>query len=52
MWGFYYLCADCGWTAEDDDSVIGARPGPKLKGPFPAYTDITPPPRREPLVPA
>jgi len=24
MWGLYYLCEDCGWTAEDDDDV--ARP--------------------------
>jgi len=28
MWGPYYLCADCGWTAEDDDQVITASPKP------------------------
>lgn len=22
MWGPYYLCHDCGWTAEDDDDVL------------------------------
>ena len=22
MWGLYYLCDDCGWTAEDDDIVV------------------------------
>ncbi len=21
MWGPYYLCEDCGWTAEDDEQV-------------------------------
>ena len=21
MWGSYYLCEDCGWTAEDDDDL-------------------------------
>jgi len=21
MWGPYYLCADCGWTAEDDEHL-------------------------------
>ena len=21
MWGLYYLCADCGWTAEDDEHL-------------------------------
>lgn len=23
MWGPYYLCQDCGWTAEDDDDLSG-----------------------------
>ena len=22
MWGPYYLCRDCGWTAEDDDQLV------------------------------
>ena len=21
MWGRYYLCEDCGWTAEDDEHL-------------------------------
>ena len=21
MWGLYYLCEDCGWTAEDDEHL-------------------------------
>lgn len=21
MWGPYYLCEDCGWTAEDDEHL-------------------------------
>ncbi len=25
MWGLYYLCADCGWTCEDDDQIPKAR---------------------------
>jgi predicted RNA-binding Zn-ribbon protein involved in translation (DUF1610 family) len=24
MWGEYYLCEDCGWTAEDDDELVPA----------------------------
>lgn len=24
MWGLYYLCEDCGWTAEDDDLLDAA----------------------------
>jgi hypothetical protein len=41
MWGPYYLCATCGWTCEDDDSVSGAVVKPGFKGPFPtAYTDL------------
>ena len=24
MWGPYYLCDDCGWTAEDDDELFPA----------------------------
>jgi hypothetical protein len=23
MWGKYYLCGDCGFTAEDDDELTG-----------------------------
>jgi hypothetical protein len=23
MWGKYYLCRDCGFTAEDDDELNG-----------------------------
>ena len=25
MWGFYYLCAACGWTCEDDDRIPAAQ---------------------------
>lgn len=30
MWGKYYLCGDCGFTAEDDNDLNGkaAKPGP------------------------
>jgi hypothetical protein len=30
MWGQYYLCAACGFTAEDDDDLTAAqaRPAP------------------------
>ena len=28
MWGPYYLCDDCGWTAEDDDQLALAAPVP------------------------
>ena len=24
MWGAYYLCEDCGWTAEDDAQLLQA----------------------------
>ena len=24
MWGSYYLCEDCGWTAEDDEHLVPA----------------------------
>ena len=29
MWGPYYLCRDCGWTAEDDDLLL---PTPRKRG--------------------
>lgn len=32
MWGLYYLCEDCGWTAEDDDDV--ARPEQSAPPPY------------------
>lgn len=25
MWGQYYLCGACGFTAEDDDDLVAAR---------------------------
>ncbi|HLB26766.1 MAG TPA: hypothetical protein VJN32_03900 [Dehalococcoidia bacterium] len=28
MWGKYYLCGGCGFTAEDDDEVNGIRAEP------------------------
>jgi len=28
MWGKYYLCAGCGFTAEDDDELNGKRREP------------------------
>ncbi len=28
MWGKYYLCAGCGFTAEDDDELSGKRREP------------------------
>ena len=28
MWGKYYLCAGCGFTAEDDDELNGKRGEP------------------------
>jgi hypothetical protein len=33
MWGKYYLCAECGFTAEDDDDLtgMGARRTPPLQ---------------------
>ncbi len=36
MWGKYYLCGGCGFTAEDDDELTGkgvapvSPPGPEL----------------------
>ncbi len=27
MWGPYYLCEDCGWTAEDDSELV-VKPAP------------------------
>ena len=37
MWGKYYLCGGCGFTAEDDDEVNGihAEPAP------PSLPDLT-----------
>ena len=34
MWGKYYLCGGCGFTAEDDDEVNGvyAEPAPPPLG--------------------
>lgn len=26
MWGSYYLCRDCGYTAEDDDELSSSSP--------------------------
>ncbi len=31
MWGQYYLCGECGFTAEDDDELNG-----KAKAPLPS----------------
>jgi hypothetical protein len=44
MWGSYYLCDLCGWTAEDDDKLrMPARP--KVGPPF----NVTaPPPKDQP----
>ena len=33
MWGPYYVCDGCGWTAEDDDSLKAS----KLTPPPPAF---------------
>jgi hypothetical protein len=40
MWGFYYLCAHCGWTGEDDDQVIAIRRQPASI----PHAFLTPPP--------
>ncbi|HZP25464.1 MAG TPA: hypothetical protein VFB90_00265 [Dehalococcoidia bacterium] len=33
MWGHYYFCEDCGFTAEDDDEIAITRAqGPQLAG--------------------
>ncbi len=41
MWGPYYLCEDCGWTAEDDADLAQREP---LLGPqyFPAAKEDSP----------
>ena len=28
MWGKYYLCGECGFTAEDDDEITGTHAVP------------------------
>ena len=34
MWGPYYLCEDCGWTAEDDEHLTPAALKPESTPPF------------------
>ena len=48
MWGLYYLCATCGFTAEDDDQVVGARTKPMPVPP--GFIGAEPP--SPPLMPA
>jgi transposase-like protein len=33
MWGSYYLCDDCGFTAEDDEELTVERAAPSAPAP-------------------
>ncbi len=39
MWGQYYVCGECGFTAEDDDELNGKAKTP-LPPPFPELIEI------------
>jgi hypothetical protein len=39
MWGQYYLCGECGFTAEDDDELNGKAKA-RLPSPLPELIEI------------
>lgn len=39
MWGPYYLCEECGWTAEDDELLQSLSPSSPLLDSLTAATE-------------